>query len=78
MLLTDAFTAPAFRNKGVHTALAIAGAQLAFDLGYKRLICYIDSSNAPSLSVWQRKLQAQVVNRLDFKRMGIWRMTRSI
>jgi len=73
-LCTDAFTAPNFRQKGVQTALTVARLQLLQDKGYKRAIAYIETRNHPSLAVW-RKLGAKVISRIDFKRIGLRRIT---
>jgi len=72
VLCTDVYTAPAFRGRGVQTALALARFELFRELGFNRAVCYIEIHNAPSLAVWQRKLQAQMVGSIDFLRIGPW------
>ena len=74
-LCTDAFTAPDFRGKGVQTALALARMKALQRKGYKRAIAYIEIHNRPSLAVW-RKFDAEVIERIDFRRIGLWRTTR--
>jgi len=76
VMVTDAFTAPACRGKGVQTALALARLRLLRDRGYKRVVAYIETGNEPSLAVW-RKVGAEVTAHLDFVRIGFWRRTRS-
>ena len=76
ILLTDAFTSPSVRGKGVHTQLALAGLRYAKGLEFKRIIVYIEVNNAPSLAVWQKKMGSEVVGHIDFKRIGFWRRTR--
>jgi GNAT superfamily N-acetyltransferase len=72
---TDAYTAPAFRGKGIQTALTIARLELARDWGYQRTVCFIRRDNVASMAVWQRKLRAKVIGCFDFTRLGIWRKT---
>lgn len=72
VLLTDVFTSPPFRGKGVQTALSLARLQMFRELGFDRAICYIEIHNAPSLAVWQRKLGAQKAGSIDFLRIGLW------
>lgn len=72
VLCTDSFTAPAFRGKGIQTALTIARFHLFRELGYCRAISYIEVHNKPSLAVWQRKLNSQVIGNIDFMRIGPW------
>jgi len=74
VLCTDAFTAPAFRRKRVQTALALARLRLFQDRGYQRAIAYIEIHNKPSLAVW-RKVGSEVIDHVDFKRLGLWRRT---
>ena len=74
-LFVDAYTVPAFRGKGIQTALKLARFRLFHELGFQRVIAYIEENNAPSLASW-RKVGAQVVQRIDFKRIGPWRRTR--
>jgi len=76
ILAPSAFTAPDFRNKGVKTALAIASLHLSRELGYARILTYIEVNNIPSLNIWQKKLGSQVIARLDFRRIGFWRISR--
>lgn len=75
VLCVDAFTAPAFRGKGIQTTLSLARFRLFHDLGYRRAIAYIERNNSPSLAVW-RKVGSQEVGRIDFERIGPWRRTR--
>ncbi len=75
VLVTDAFTAPAYRGQGVQTALSLARLRLLRDQGYERALAYIETGNDASLAVW-RKMGAQVTARLDFVRIGFWRRTR--
>ena len=75
ILFTDAFTAPAFRGKGLQTAITLARLRLAKAQGYTRCIAYIEVHNAPSLAVWQRKMGAEIVDRIAFTRIGFWRKT---
>lgn len=75
MLCTNAYTAPAFRGRGVQTALVLARLRLLRDLGYRRAIVYIVEDNHPSLAVW-RKVGSQVIERGDFRRIGPWRRIR--
>lgn len=75
MLCTDAYTAPAFRGKGLQTALTLARFRLFRDLGYRRALSYIEARNYPSLAVW-RKVGSQVVGHVDFIRIGPWRWVR--
>lgn len=72
VLFTDVFTDPAFRGKGVQTALSLARLQMFQELGFSRAICYIEIHNAPSLAVWQRKLGGLKVGSIDFLRIGPW------
>ena len=74
-LCTDAYTAPAFRGRGVQTALKVALFRLLRDLGYSRAVAYIDQHNYPSLAVW-RRLDGQVVGHFNFIRIGLWRWVR--
>jgi GNAT superfamily N-acetyltransferase len=73
-LCVDVYTVPAFRRLGIHTALTLARFQLLRDLGYNRAVAYIDVQNTPSLGVW-KKVDAQVIGHIDFKRVGPWRRT---
>ena len=75
VLCVDAYTAPAFRGKGIQTALALARCQLFGGLGYQRAIAYIDRRNAPSLAVW-RKIGGQEIDEIEFLRIGPWRRAR--
>jgi GNAT superfamily N-acetyltransferase len=72
VLCTDAYTAPAFRGRGIQTALTIARFELFRGLGCRRAICTIERENKPSLAVWQRKLNSQVIGTIDFMRVGAW------
>jgi GNAT superfamily N-acetyltransferase len=72
VLCTDAFTAPSFRGKGIQTALALARFQLFQGLGSARAICYIEENNQSSLAVWQKKLNCEMIGRIDFQRIGPW------
>ena len=76
ILFTDAFTDPIFRGKSVMTAISQARLQLAQKLGYQRIVGYIDIHNTPSLVVWKKKMGAEIIGRLDFRRIGPWRRAR--
>lgn len=76
ILITDSFTSPSIRGKGVHTQIAVAALRYTKGLKFKRLIMYIQANNAPSLAVWQKKMGAKVIGRIDFKRIGFRRRTR--
>jgi GNAT superfamily N-acetyltransferase len=75
VLCVDAYTAPAFRGKGVQTALALARFRLFGGLGYQRALAYIERRNIPSLAVW-RKLGGQEIGEIEFQRIGPWRQVR--
>jgi GNAT superfamily N-acetyltransferase len=75
VLCVDAYTVPAFRGKGVQTALALARFRLFGGLGYQRAIAYIERRNVPSLAVW-RKLGGQEIGEIEFRRIGPWRRVR--
>ena len=72
VLCADVYTSPAFRGRGIHTALTLARFRVFRDLGYRRAISYIEITNAPSLAVWQRKLGSQIIGQVDFIRTGPW------
>jgi GNAT superfamily N-acetyltransferase len=72
VLCTDSFTAPEYRRKGIQTALTLARFHLFREMGCKRCICCIEINNAPSLAVWQRKLNSKSIGMIDFKRIGPW------
>jgi GNAT superfamily N-acetyltransferase len=72
MLCVDVYTSPAFRGKGVHTALTLARFALFRELGYSRAVTYIEKRNYPSLAVW-RKVGSQVLGHIEFNRIGPWR-----
>jgi GNAT superfamily N-acetyltransferase len=72
VLCADVYTNPAFRGRGIHTALTLARFRLFRDLGYRRAISYIEMRNAPSLAVWQRKLESVTIGQVDFIRVGPW------
>jgi GNAT superfamily N-acetyltransferase len=76
VLCVDAYTAPAFRGKGVQTALTLARCRLFGDRGYRRALAYIERRNGPSLAVW-RKLGGQAIGEIEFRRIGPWRLVRS-
>jgi GNAT superfamily N-acetyltransferase len=76
VLCADVYTNPAFRGRGVQTALTLARFRLFRDLGYRRAISYIEVRNAPSLAVWQRKLGSVTIGQVDFLRVGVWRRVR--
>jgi RimJ/RimL family protein N-acetyltransferase len=71
-LCTDSYTVPTFRGRGVQTTLTLARFNLFRELGYTRAISTIDVHNTPSLAVWQRKLNSQIVGYIDFIRVGPW------
>jgi RimJ/RimL family protein N-acetyltransferase len=68
----DAYTAPAFRGQGVHTALTLARFRLFRTMGYRRAVSYIEVNNYPSLAVW-RKFGGEIIGYIDLKRIGSWR-----
>ncbi len=76
VLCTDAYTAPAFRNLGIQTALKLALFCLLRDTGYRRAIAYIEQHNYPSIAIWHR-LGSQVVGHFSFIRIGPWRWGRA-
>jgi GNAT superfamily N-acetyltransferase len=71
-LCTDSFTFPGYRGKGIQTALTLARFRWFQLMGYCRAICYIDVHNGPSLAVWQRKFNSQMIGTIDFMRIGPW------
>jgi GNAT superfamily N-acetyltransferase len=71
----DAYTAPAFRGKGVQTALTLARFRFFRDLGYRRAVAFIEIHNHPSLAVW-RKFRSETIGYIDFRRIGPWRRVR--
>ncbi len=75
VLCVDAFTAPAFRRKGVQTALTLARCQRFQTSGYSRSIAYIEQHNSPSRAVW-RKIGGQEIGEIEFERLGPWRRVR--
>jgi GNAT superfamily N-acetyltransferase len=75
-LCTDAYTAPAHRRSGVQKLLILERLKLFRELGSKRAICYIESTNLPSLKAW-KKLGGYVIGEIDYFRFGIWRWTRT-
>ncbi|MFP4393669.1 MAG: N-acetyltransferase family protein [Anaerolineales bacterium] len=75
VLFTDAFTAPGARGQGVQTVLSKARLRAAQEKGYRRILAYIEVNNAPSLAVWQKKMNADVVAHITFTRIGLWRKT---
>ena len=72
----DVFTAPAYRGKGVQTALSLARFHFLREQGYVRVVTYIEKQNHPSLGVWQRKLGSEIIGHIDFVRVGPWRRVR--
>jgi len=75
VLFTDAFTASRARGQGVHTTLSEARLRAAQEQGYRRILAYIEVNNAPSLNVWQKKMNADIVAHITFTRIGLWRKT---
>ncbi len=75
VLFSDAYTAPAFRGRGVQRAMMLARMRLFREMGYRRAINYVDRRNAPSLAA-SRKLGWRVVGHIDFFRIGPWRWSR--
>lgn len=73
-LCTDAFTAPVHRRSGVQKLLILERLKIFHGLGSKRAVCYIETSNLPSLKAW-RKLGGYVMGEIDYYRFGIWRWT---
>lgn len=71
-LCTDSYTSPAFRGRGIQTALTLARFDLFRELGYRRAISYIEINNKPSLTVWQKKFNSQTIGYIDFTRVGPW------
>jgi len=76
MLCADVYTVPAFRGQGLQTVLTLARFQLFRDLGFRRAVTYIEKRNAPSLTVWQKKVGSQIIGQVDFVRIGPWRRLR--
>lgn len=76
ILITDSFTSPSVRGKGVHTQIGVAALRYAKRLKFKRLIMYIQANNAPSLAVWRKKMGAEVIGHIDFKKIGFRCRTR--
>jgi ribosomal protein S18 acetylase RimI-like enzyme len=74
----DFYTAPAFREQGVQTALTSALLRDLRELGYDRALAYIEKGNLPSLAVWQRKFEGDTIGMIDFVRVGPWRRTKII
>ena len=72
---TDAYTASAYRGRGVQAALTLARLRLFRDLGHCRALVTIEVRNHPSLAVW-RKVGAQAIGRMTFFRIGPWRRVR--
>jgi len=72
VLCVDAYTFPALRGKGVHTALTLARLRLFQELGFLRAIADIEVNNLASQAVW-KKLGGKVRGYLDYKRIGTWR-----
>jgi GNAT superfamily N-acetyltransferase len=72
VLCTDSYTFPGFRGQGIQTALTLARFRLFQELGHCRAISYIEIRNKPSLAVWQRKLNSQIIGTIDFSRFGPW------
>jgi len=70
VLFTDSYTFPAFRGRGVQTALTLARFVLFRDLGFFRAICTIEIHNKPSLAVWQKKVNGKTIGEIDFTRVG--------
>jgi GNAT superfamily N-acetyltransferase len=70
VLFTDSYTYPAFRGRGVQTALTLARFNLFRDLGFGRAISTIEIHNKPSLAVWQKKLNGKTIGEIDFIRIG--------
>lgn len=77
ILITDSFTSPGFRGRGVLTQLAAAVLRYAKEKKLKRLIMYIEVNNVPSLAVWQKKMGGEVLGYIDFRRIGFWRRTQN-
>jgi ribosomal protein S18 acetylase RimI-like enzyme len=73
-ICTDAFTAPAYRKSGIQTLLTLERFRIFRALGYRRALCYIESSNLPSLRAW-KKVGGYVVGEIDYFRLGPWRWT---
>jgi GNAT superfamily N-acetyltransferase len=76
ILVSDAFTAPASRGKGVQAILTQARLQWAQEHGYRRVLAYIEIHNAPSLKVWREKMNAEIIAHIVFTRIGFWRRTK--
>jgi ribosomal protein S18 acetylase RimI-like enzyme len=75
-LCTDAFTAPAYRGRGIHTMLTLTRFKIMQALGYQRAICYIEKHNSPSIRTW-RKLGGQHIGDIEYIRLGSRRWVRS-
>ena len=74
-LCTDAYTSPAYRKLGVQTALTLERFRIFGAQGYRRALCFIVSSNLPSLRAW-KKLGGYVAGEIDYFRLGPWRWAR--
>ena len=77
LMITDSFTSPKYRNRGVQTKLAIAALRYAKQLKFRRLVMYIEVNNVPSLAVWRNKMGAEVIGHIGFTRIGFLRKTHS-
>ncbi len=67
--LTDGYTHPDFRGKGIQVPLLVAFFNTFKSLGFKRAVCYIELKNTPSRAVW-KKLNATEIGQIDFTRIG--------
>lgn len=76
VLCSDAFTAPAFRGRGIQTGLTLARFHLFGNLGCRRAVSYIEIRNHASLAVWKRKYGSQVIGSIDYLRIGSWNRVR--
>ena len=73
-LIAEAFTAPAFRRRGLHTAASLRCLQEARALGCVRLVGCIAPWNAPSLMVARRRMGRHVVGVAGSWALGPWRL----
>ena len=71
-LCVDAYTSPALRGKGIHTALTLARLRLLQELGYLQAIADIEVNNLASQAVW-KKVGGKINGYIDYKRIGLWR-----
>jgi GNAT superfamily N-acetyltransferase len=74
-LCVDDYTNPAFRRKGIHTAMKLARYRLFREKGFRREVGYIESRNVASLASF-RKVGSQVIGHIEYYRIGPWRWSK--